>query len=187
MDLTKVPSELKARPMYVHLDMSTTGDKTGISGAYVMGKRPQVEGEDSSREMFYQAAFNVSVKAPRGREISFDKNRAFVRWLRNQGFNIKGVSCDTFQSAQIRQQLVADGFDVVPISVDKLDPQTKQCLPYAYLKSAIYDKRLTVYRKCDLLTEEVIGLERESDGHIEHPEGGTQGSKDAIDALCGAI
>lgn len=187
VDVERIPADLKARPMYIHLDMSTTGDKTGIAGVYVVGKRPKVEGEDSSRELFFQAAFNVSIKAPKGREISFDKNRAFIRWLRNQGFNIKGVSCDTFQSAHIRQQLAADGFDIEAISVDRLDPQTKQCLPYAFLKSTIYDKRLIVYRKCDLLTEEIIGLERESDGHINHPEGGTQGSKDAADALCGAM
>ena len=96
-------------------------------------------------------------------------------------------NCDTFQSAQIQQQLISDGFDVKTISVDRLDPQTKQCLPYAYLKSAIYDRRLEVYKECDFLTEEVLGLERESDGHIQHPEGGTVGSKDAIDAVCGAL
>jgi len=95
-DLTKVTPELMARPLYLHLDMSKSGDKTGISGVYVTGKRPKVEGEDSSRELFFKIAFNVSVKAPKGREISFDKNRAFVRWLRDQGFNVKGVSADTF-------------------------------------------------------------------------------------------
>ena len=84
-------------------------------------------------------------------------------------------NCDTYQSAQIQQQLIADGFDVTTISVDRLDSATKQCLPYAYLKSTIYDRRLSVYDKCDFLTEEVLGLERESDGHINHPEQGTQG------------
>ena len=174
-DLSKVSDELKMKPMYIHLDMSKKGDKTGIAGVYVLGKRPKVEGEDSSREMFYRVAFSVSVKAPKGYEISFDKNRIFIRWLREKGFNIKGISSDTFQSAQIQQQLISDGFNVKVISVDRLDSQTKQCLPYAYLKSAIYDRRLEVYKDCDFLTEEVLGLERESDGHINHPEGGTVG------------
>lgn len=186
-DLSKVSDEMRAKPLYIHLDMSRKGDKTGIAGVYVLGKKPKIEGEDSSREMFYRVAFSVSVKAPKGYEISFDKNRIFIRWLREQGFNIKGISSDTFQSAQIQQQLISDGFDVKTVSVDRLDPQTKQCLPYAYLKSAIYDRRLEVYKECDFLTEEVLGLERESDGHIQHPEGGTVGSKDAIDAVCGAL
>ena len=186
-DLSKVSDDLKMKPLYIHLDMSKKGDKTGIAGVYVLGKKPKVEGEDSSREMFYRVAFSVSVKAPKGYEISFDKNRIFIRWLREKGFNIKGVSSDTFQSAQIQQQLTNDGFNVKVLSVDRLDPQTKQCLPYAYLKSSIYDRRLEVYKDCDFLTEEVLGLERESDGHIEHPEAGTRGSKDQIDAVCGAL
>ena len=186
-DLTKVPSNLKSKPIYIHLDMSMSGDKTGIAGVYVVGKSPKIEGESSSKEMFYQIAFNVSVKAPKGYEISFDKNRTFIRWLKQQGFRIKGVSSDSFQSAQIQQQLNADGFDAKIISVDRLDSETKQCLPYAYLKSTIYDRRLSVYKDCDFLTEEVLGLEKQSDGHINHPEGGTRGSKDAIDAVCGAL
>lgn len=186
-DLSKVPDDVKQKPLYIHLDMSKKGDKTGIAGVYVLGKIPKIEGEESSRELFYRVAFNVSVKAPKGYEISFDKNRVFIRWLREKGFNIKGVSSDTFQSAQIQQQLIGDGFNTKVISVDRLDSQTKQCLPYAYFKATIYDRRLEVYKECDFLTEEILGLERESDGHINHPENGTQGSKDAADALCGAL
>lgn len=190
-DLSKVPSNLKAKPLFIHLDMSQgsggKGDKTGIAGVYILGKQPKIVGETSSNELFYKLAFSVSIKAPKGQEISFDKNRAFIRWLRNQGFKIKGVSADTFQSAQIRQQLTADHFETAALSVDRLDSNSKQCLPYAYLKSTIYDKRLIVYSKCDLLTEEVVGLERQSDGHIQHPDGGRSGSKDMIDAVCGAV
>ena len=65
--------------MYVHLDMSKKGDKTGIVGVYIVGKKPKIEGEDSSKELFYRVAFSVSIKAPKGYEISFDKNRAFIR------------------------------------------------------------------------------------------------------------
>lgn len=186
-DLSKVPSDLKAKPLFIHLDMSKSHDKTGIGGVYVIGKKPKVEGEDSSRELFFRVAFSVSVKAPKGYEISFDKNRTFIRWLREQGFSIKGISSDTYNSAQIQQQLSADGFDVKTVSVDKLDSETKQCLPYLYLKSTIYERRIEVYSKCDFLTEEVLGLERQSDGHINHPDGGTKGSKDAIDAICGSL
>ena len=186
-DLSAVPSAVKRKPLFIHLDMSKKGDKTGISGIYIIGKKPSVENVDSSRELFYQVAFSVSIKAPKGREISFDKNRTFIRWLRSQGFNIRGISADTYQSAQIMQQLTADNFNVSTISVDRVDRNTRQCLPYAYLKSTIYERRLVVYDNCPFLTEEVLGLERESDGSIEHPEHGTMGSKDSIDAVCGAL
>lgn len=191
-DLTKVSSEMKSKPLYIHLDMSKgsggKGDKTGIAGVYAVGKKPKIEGEEDSKEMFYKIAFSVSVKAPQGQEISFDKNRTFIRWLRSQGFNIKGVSADTYNSGQIKQQLIADGFNFMDISVDRVDTQTKQCLPYAYFKSTLYDRRLEVYRKnSDFLTEEVIGLERLSNGKIEHPDAGTKGSKDCVDSVVGAL
>lgn len=110
-DLSKVSDEMRAKPLYVHLDMSRKGDKTGIAGVYVLGKKPKVEGEDSSREMFYRVAFNVSVKAPKGYEISFDKNRIFIRWLREKGFNINGISCfkgDTLISTPIGLRKIKD-------------------------------------------------------------------------------
>lgn len=189
-DLSKVSARDKGKPLYMHLDMSKTGDKTGIAGVWIDGKKPSSDGE-ASREAYYKVAFSVSIKAPKGYEISFEKNRNFVRWLKKQGFNIKAVSCDTYQSAQIQQQLRSDGFEVKTLSVDRLEnvPGTNQkvCLPYAYFKTAIYEKRLILYNKCDLLTDEIIGLEKEPDGHIEHPMGGTQGSKDQVDALCGSI
>lgn len=190
-DIDKVSSTLKAKPLFIHLDMSIgsggKGDKTGIAGTYVLGKKPKVEGEDASKELYFQTAFAVSIKAPKGREISFDKHRTFIRWLREQGFNIKVITSDTFMAGPVRQQLIADGFTYETLSVDRLDTQTKQCLPYIYFKSVIYEKRLRIFRKCDLLTEEIIGLERESDGHINHMENGTMGSKDLVDAVCGSI
>ena len=186
-DLGRVSNDLKAKPMYIHLDMSKSGDKTGIAGVYVIGKKPKIDGEDSSRELFYRIAFHVSIAAPKGYEISFDKHRIFLRWLRENGFNIVGVSSDTYQSAPVLQQLSAEGFNTSIISVDRLDSETKQCLPYAYFKSTLYDRRLEVYSECDFLTEEVLGLERQSDGHINHPDGGTKGSKDAIDSVVGSL
>lgn len=186
-DLGRVSNDLKAKPMYIHLDMSKSGDKTGIAGVYVIGKKPKIDGEDSSRELFYRVAFHVSIAAPKGYEISFDKHRIFLRWLRENGFNIVGVSSDTYQSAPVLQQLSAEGFNTSIISVDRLDSETKQCLPYAYFKSTLYDRRLEVYSECDFLTEEVLGLERQSDGHINHPDGGTKGSKDAIDSVVGSL
>ena len=190
-DIDSIPPNLRSKPMYVHLDMSKSGDKTGIAGVWIMGKRASDSSADDGKEAYYRVAFSVSIKAPKGREISFEKNRAFVRWLKRQGLKIKGVSFDTYQSAQLSQQLEADGFNVKVISVDRLDnvpgTNTKVCLPYAFLKSTIYEHRIELFEKCDLLTDEIVGLEKEPDGHINHPENGAYGSKDQVDAVCGAL
>ena len=137
--------------------------------------------------MYYRVAFSVSIKAPKGFSISFMKHRNFIRWLRDQGFAIKGISCDTWGGPQMQQELKADGFDVKTVSVDRVDSKTHQQNQYAYFKTTMTDMRLDVYKKCDFLTEEVLGLERLSDGHIEHPDAGKSGSKDQMDAVVGAL
>ena len=183
-DLSRVSPRDMARPLFIHLDMSLSGDKTGIAGVWITGKRPQKAGEDPSKELEFKTAFSVSVKAPKGFQVSFEKNRNFIRWLRDRGFAIKGISSDTYQSAQIQQQLKSDGFKTKILSVDRVDGTTKQCLPYAFFKSAIYERHLQLYKDCDLLTNEIVSLERLSDGHIDHPQ---NFSKDQSDAVCGAL
>ena len=184
-DLSRVSPRDMSRPLFIHLDMSLSGDKTGIAGIWITGKRPQQVGtNDPSKELEFKVAFSVSVKAPKGFQVSFEKNRNFIRWLRDRGFAIKGVSSDTYQSAQIQQQLKADNFNTKILSVDRVDSSTKQCLPYAFFKSAIYERHLQLYKDCDLLTNEIVSLERLSDGHIDHPQ---NFSKDQADAVCGAL
>ena len=75
----------------------------------------------------------------------------------------------------MQQELKSDGFEVKTVSVDRVDAKTHQQLQYAYFKTTMTDLRLKVYQKCDFLTEEVLGLERLSDGHIEHPDAGKSG------------
>lgn len=181
-DLSKVDRSLIDRPMFVHLDMSISGDKTGIAGVWIKGKKPS-QSEASSNDLFYTLAFSVSIKAPKGHQISFEKNRNFIRWLREQGFAVKGVSTDTFQSYDTGQTLKNEGFNYDIISVDRVTPD-HICLPYQYFRSSIYEKRIEMYEDT-LLTEEIINLERNNNsGKIDHP---TNMSKDKADAVCGAL
>ena len=161
-----VDKSLLQYPMYVHLDMSVSGDKTGLGGVWIVGKKPPVEGQPPSKELFYRLAFMVSIKAPKGHQISFEKNRQFIYWLKENGFNIKGVSCDTYQSADLLQQLKGKGFDTEIISVDRVKDNI--CPPYQYLKSTIYEERLVIFED-NLLVEELLGLERNnSNGKVDH-------------------
>ena len=186
-DLNKVDPIMKSRPLYIHLDMSMTGDKTGIAGVWIKGKKPPVEGQPQSKELFYQLAFAVSIKAPKGYQVSFEKNRQFIYWLKDQGFNIKGVSSDTFQSADLAQQLIAKNYAYSSISVDRVDKLEGGgylCKPYHYLKNTIYEERILLF-KDDLLTQELVCLERNGNtGKVDHPP---NGSKDKADAVCGAV
>ena len=77
-DLSQVAPEDMARPMFIHLDLSTTGDMTGIAGVWITGKRPTQGDEDASKELQFKLAFSVSIKAPKGYQISFEKTKTFI-------------------------------------------------------------------------------------------------------------
>ena len=166
-DMSKVPKELMTRPLYIHMDMSISGDKTGIAGVWIVGKKPPEEGQPASKELFFRLAFSVSVRAPKGQQISFEKNRQFIYWLKEKGFNIKGITTDTFQSCDTGQSLKAKNYNYDVLSVDRVSPD-HICHPYQYFKSTIYDKRIEMFQD-HLLIEEITGLERNSStGKVDH-------------------
>lgn len=182
-DLEKVPKDMMSRPLYIHMDMSISGDMTGIAGIWIKGKKIATEDVSQANDLFFSLAFSVSIKAPKGRQISFEKNRNFIYWLRDKGFKIKGVSTDSFQSTDTGQTLSAKGYNYQVISVDKVG-SNHICIPYQYFRSTIYEKRLEMYRS-NTLIDEIIDLERNiNTGKIDHPDGGR---KDVCDAVCGAI
>ena len=184
-DISRIPPELKEKPLFVHLDMSMSGDKTGIGGVFISGKKPPSEGQPASKDLMYVVGFNVSVKAPRGYQVSFEKNRNFIRWLRQQGFRVKGVSTDTFQSADLQQVLAAERFNTCIVSVDRVDSD-RICKPWQYFRNTLYEKRVRLYTST-LLKEELIGLERDNNsGKIDHSPSSIN-SKDSADAVCGAM
>ena len=169
-DLNLIDPKLKSRPLYIHLDMSISGDKTGIAGVWIVGKKLSKAGQPESKDLLFQLAFSVSVKAPKGHQVSFEKNRQFIYWLKENGFNIRGTSSDTFQSYDTGQALKNKGFNYDIISVDRTKDNV--CIPYQYLKSTIYEERLIMYENT-LLTEELIGLERNNNsGKVDHSPSG---------------
>jgi hypothetical protein len=184
-DLSKVDPNLKYKPLYIHMDMSVAGDKTGIAGVFIKGKKPTVGDEPPSKDLFFTLGFSVAVQAPKGFQISFEKNRNFIYWLREQGFNVKGISTDTFQSVDTGQQLSAKGYNYAVVSVDRVDSD-RICKPYQYFRSTIYEERIEMYNS-NLLTDELLGLERDNNnGKIDHSAAGIN-SKDTADAVCGAL
>lgn len=179
-----VSSQVYSRKLFIHIDASLTGDKTGISCIAVMGFRDQDRYDDKSgdtirlKEFIYKHVFSVDIKAPKGDEISFQKIREFIYYLRHIGWNISGVSLDGFQSADCRQQLETAGFKATIVSLDRT--------PNGYLafRSSLAEKRISMI-KIQLLETELIRLERNNmTGKIDHPVGE---SKDMADSCAGAV
>lgn len=183
-DLNRIDSRNKSKPLFIHLDMSISGDMTGISGVWITGKKVADNENNQAKDLFFTLAFSVSIKAPKGHQISFEKNRNFIRWLKRQGFKIRKITSDTFQAYDLQQQLKAEGFDCEILSVDRVDPSSHICVPYQYFRSAIYEGRIKMFRDKNLFSE-ITDLERNiNTGKVDHPDGG---KKDASDSFCGAV
>ena len=104
--------------------------------------------------------------------------------MKEKGFNIKAITTDTFQSVDTGQALQAKGYNYEVLSVDRVDPSSRVCKPYQYLKSTIYEKRIEMFND-RLLVSELSELERNMDtGKVDHPD---DFSKDSADAVCGAV
>lgn len=180
-NMDNIPKELMSKPLFVHLDMSISGDMTGIAGVWIVGKKTSTD-DNSAKDLNFRLAFSTSVEAPKGRQISFEKNRNFIRWLRSVGFSIREVTSDTFQSYDLLQTLSSEGFKCNILSVDRVDTD-KICKPYQYLRSTLYEKRFVMY-KSDRLFDEFVDVERNiNTGKVDHTQ---NFHKDALDAVCGA-
>lgn len=97
-----ISEALITKPIFIHFDMSLTGDRTGISAVASVGAREElqyVNGDMSPvKELLYAHLFSVGIQCPAGAEISLEKNRKFVYYLKYAlGWNIQGISADGYQ------------------------------------------------------------------------------------------
>ena len=183
-DTSVIPDNVKGAPVFLHLDASVKGDRTGLSGVAIVGSRRVSHQEadmtvEETQELVFQQVFSVGIQAPSDSEISFEKTRQFIYYLKDEvGLNIKLVSTDGFQSVDTRQILQSKGFKIAYTSLDRT--------PDAYdsLRSAIYDKRIILLKGCDLLVTELTDLEKDNmTFKYDHP---ITSSKDIADSLGGA-
>lgn len=184
-DASKIPDYIKSAPTFIHLDASVSGDRTGLSGVAIIGSRQvtkygaDVDSKEIVDELVCQHVFSVGIQAPTDSEISFEKTRQFVYYLKDEvGLNIKIVTTDGFQSVDTRQILKTKGFEVGYTSLDRKPDG------YDGLKSAITDQRIVLLKGCYKLQDELTDLERDNmTRKYDHP---IDGSKDIADSLAGA-
>lgn len=174
-----VDAKYKHLPMYIHLDLSLVTDKTGISGVVVSGNK-DIELDDGKKVTMptFTHIFSVAIEAPRGDKIPYSKIMKFIFWLRSQGYNIKCITRDQFQSEYLAQLLEEQHFTTDKISLDRTPDG------YMALRSVFFEQRIDLL-DCQLLQDELIHLQRDAvTGRIDHPVGG---SKDTADSLAGAV
>lgn len=161
---------------YVHIDQSTSTDKTGICMCYISG----MENVNGENKPVITIDFMLAINPPLAPEkIHIAKCRELVTDIVKK-FNLRigKITYDTFASQESVQQLQQEGYNAEFQSVDRT------CDAYLSLCNLFYEKRIKLYNypKFEL---EFFNLQHyRSKGKIDHlPDF----SKDVSDAVAGAI
>lgn len=159
-----VDERMKRQPLFIHLDLSLTGDKTGISGVWRCGHKDVPLDDERSMSMpTFVHMFTVSLLAPRGDKIPFSKIIAFIKWLRKSGYNIQAVTRDQYQSEYLGELLEEAGFESPKLSLDRTPDG------YMALRSVLIEERIDML-DVQLLQDELVHLQRDTfSGKVDHP------------------
>jgi hypothetical protein len=193
--LDVVPTELKRKSLYIHIDFAESSDHIGISGGVRDGDKFVIDPITLKKISmpFFRQIFQVAMGAPRGDKMSFQKVINFIVWLKQNGFNVHMCTADRFQSTYALESLRQQGFTTEHISVDKTDQ------PYIGLRNLLQDQRIELI-KDDLQEVEMINLQRINNRVDHKPQASSNSTvmpclsngynskgigKDCADALCG--
>lgn len=187
-----VPKVNPNAPRAVHLDLSKSGDATGIAMGHIeryvdVVRRDPESGEDVSEQapIIYIDAM-LRILPPPGRDIILGDVRAIIYAFQKHGYHIYRGTSDQYQSLDTLQQFEAKGMESEVLSMDKSSDF------YDLMKSALYEKRILAYHYPPWI-EELKSLKRlisrSNKVKIDHPmdpkEGAT--SKDVADAVAGVV
>lgn len=170
---------MEDEPRWIHIDLSMTGDATGVACGFV-DKFTKIKAGDETEEVLPNIVFDFMLRVlpPKGGEINYQKIRDLIYALREQGLNIKWISCDSFQSTDMMQLLRRKGFTTGMVSIDR------NIEPYSFLKTAFYQHRIDAPTH-PYVQKEIASLEiDQKKGKVDHPD---SGSKDVADAMAGVI
>ena len=169
-----VPEILYTKKIYIHCDLSKSGDMTGISAVAVLGYKNQERYDDSGgsnmlKEIVFRHIFSVGLQCPANDELSMIKVKDFIHYLKySLGWNIQGVSCDGYQSLMLLQSLKLDGFKTNEISMDII--KNKEAIGYTTFRNTLIEQRIKLIKLHELIRE-ITNLEKnDTTGKIDHPK-----------------
>lgn len=169
-----VPEILYSKKIYIHCDLSKSGDMTGISAVAVLGYKNQERFTDTGdsttlKEMVFRHIFSVGLQCPPNDELSMIKVKDFIHYLKyDLGWNIAGVSCDGYQSLMLLQSLKLDGFNTKEVSMDIV--KNKEDIGYTTFRNVLVEQRIKLLKLQELI-KEITNLERnELTGKVDHPK-----------------
>lgn len=163
---------------YIHIDVALSGDRWGVAAVYATQRRRSMESHTlvTRPERIFKVDFAFAIEAIKGQQIPFHTVVDFFCYLRDNHYPIAHVSADSFQSAQLLQELRLLGYETSIVSVDR----TRE--PYLALKRCLIAGMLDLPQH-DILKDEILGLE-DNGKKVDHS---SDTSKDIADGVAGAL
>ena len=165
-----IPIEYRQENIFMHIDTSKTGDRTGISAV----------SQDTDNPEIVHHLFTVYIQAPKNDQICFAKHEQFVFYLYDElHWNIVDISSDGYNSDQLKQNIMLHGIGASYVTAD--GPKNKT---YPTLQRKLYDGKMKILN-IPLLEKELCELDMQGLKQIiDHP---VNGSKDGSDSLACAV
>jgi hypothetical protein len=185
LDFEKFNSDFRGKQdkeYFVHVDLATTHDSTGIAMCHEEGK--YLKYGKYIPKLQFDLIYEMNPKDYQG-EIQLHHIRKFLINLRDEyGFNITNISYDSWQSKDSMQLLNMEGFITSNISCD-LSPAPHQSLKEAInLTHPEEDLWVIDYYHHERFFQELEQLIDNEKGIPDHPK---NGSKDIADAVAGCV
>ena len=164
-------------PRYIHIDQSTTNDRTGIASVYLDSV---IEDSEGQKKAVVGVDFMLQIVPPKApKKIALYKIRNFVLWMyKSAKLKIGKVTYDMFNSEESRQILDEQGLNVGYQSVDKTDKA------YVDLVSLMFEGRYKTYEYVPFRDEIFNVIHYRERRKVDHTK---DGSKDVSDAVAGAV
>lgn len=188
---------------YIHLDLAVSGDALGFAMGHVADfdiiKKKDVNADGHEHEIRLPRIYIdliLRVIPAKGSKIRLSAVRDFIIALRAYGYSITKVSGDTYQSTDLLQQLARSGIPTEVLSVDVA--KEKSGHPYAFLREAIMEERISYYKHDQFLVEAAnlqrfdVAVGGRIKWKVDHPQKmrnldgvPIKGGKDCADAVAG--
>ena len=154
-------------PRFIHLDLSLTGDNTGIGIAHsitdekVRTSRLQPSTDFEKAPIIIYDDF-LAINPPEVGEISYASIRKLLYYLMDVvGLKIKWVSADTYNSNDMLQILAEKrGIETTKLSVEKEEP-------YLAVKNA-YNEERVILAPHEMAINELLTVILDDKGNIDH-------------------
>jgi hypothetical protein len=165
----------------IHVDIGLTGDALGLALGHFNGYTME-GGIKIYVDLIWRS------KGSPEKPLQIADVREFIYGLTGQGFNIRLITFDGFQSTDCMQILQKRGYRAEYLSLDRT------ILPYQNFKAAVNEDRIDYYlinssdsdtpSPSEWFVREAMKLEEIKGQKVDHPP---KGSKDVVDAVAGCV